>query len=346
MKTTQKETKNIKIRKVDHVRVIMQATCCQKHLDCSWLRNGWYDVKSLKSSRWCNGATCRNRCEQRKMAAFYRYSCLWHGCGKQCTSLLDLIDHIEVVHIEKDPRVLEKQEAAQPAALPLSYINCFFTDAARNAKQKEPGFSVAEPATPSPDHGVVKKKRTTPPKITLQTISNSDTMDGGDEDGNMSDNSDDSWTSDSFASDLVLNAVATDDGEGKRYICPVPGCGKRYKNVNGIKYHAKYGHRKDTNRPKKAHKCHCGKSYKSPSGLRHHIVTQHSTGPKHSIPHEVENIAWRQGMKMYFVCTDAKFWAMLFSCTRVFPLGTLLLSGHETAVALICCPHSTFAGAN
>ena len=256
--------------------------------------------KVWKSSRWCNGATCRNRCKQAKMAAFYRYSCLWHGCGKQCTSLLDLIDHIEVVHIEKDPRVLEKQEAAQPAALPLSYINCFFTDAARNAiKQKEPVLSVTEPSTPSPDHGVIKKKRSTPPKITLQTISNSDVLDGGDDDGNLSDNSDDSWTSDSFASDLVLNAVATDDGEGKRYICPVPGCGKRYKNVNGIKYHAKYGHRKDTNRPKiKAHKCHCGKSYKSPSGLRHHIVTQHSTTPKHSVPQELENVAWNWAYKI------------------------------------------------
>lgn len=225
------------------------------------------------------------------MAAFYRYSCLWHGCGKQCTSLLELIDHIEVVHIEKDPRVLEKQEAAQPAALPLSYINCFFTDAARNAKQKEPVLSVTEPATPSADHNVVKKKRSTPPKITIQAINNPDPLDGGDEDGNLSDNSDDSWTSDSFANDLVLNAVATDDGEGKRYVCPVPGCGKRYKNVNGIKYHAKYGHRKDSSRPKKAHKCHCGKSYKSPSGLRHHMVTQHSAGPKHSIPHELENVA-------------------------------------------------------
>ena len=210
------------------------------------------------------------------MAAFYRYSCLWHGCGKQCTSLLELIDHIEAVHIEKDPRVLEKQEAAQPAALPLSYINCFFTDAARNAKQKEPVLSASEPATPSADHNVVKKKRSTPPKITIQAINNGDPLDGGDEDGNLSDNSDDSWTSDSFANDLVLNAVATDDGEGKRYVCPVPGCGKRYKNVNGIKYHAKYGHRKDSSRPKKAHKCHCGKSYKSPSGLRHHIVTRTS----------------------------------------------------------------------
>ena len=33
--------------------------------------------------------------------------------------------------------------------------------------------------------------------------------------------------------------------EEKPYSCPVPGCKKRYKNVNGIKYHAKNGHKKD-----------------------------------------------------------------------------------------------------
>ena len=31
----------------------------------------------------------------------------------------------------------------------------------------------------------------------------------------------------------------------KPFVCPVPGCKKRYKNVNGIKYHAKHGHKKE-----------------------------------------------------------------------------------------------------
>lgn len=31
----------------------------------------------------------------------------------------------------------------------------------------------------------------------------------------------------------------------KPFACPVPGCKKRYKNVNGIKYHSKNGHKKD-----------------------------------------------------------------------------------------------------
>lgn len=210
------------------------------------------------------------------MAAFYRYSCLWHGCGKQCGSLLDLIDHIELVHIEKDQRILEKQESSPPAALPLSYINCFFTEAARRAQQKEQE-QINDTSSSNTELGI-KKKRPTPPKMTFHTISNSEAFEIGDEDGNMSDKSDESWSSDqSFPSDFILNAqVALDEGEGKRYICPVAGCGKRYKNVNGIKYHAKNGHKKE-HRAKKAHKCHCGKSYKSPSGLRNHMQSQHSS---------------------------------------------------------------------
>lgn len=37
------------------------------------------------------------------------------------------------------------------------------------------------------------------------------------------------------------------DGDvDKPFACPVPGCKKRYKNVNGIKYHARNGHRKES----------------------------------------------------------------------------------------------------
>lgn len=33
--------------------------------------------------------------------------------------------------------------------------------------------------------------------------------------------------------------------DDKPFACPVPGCKKRYKNVNGIKYHSKNGHKND-----------------------------------------------------------------------------------------------------
>jgi uncharacterized Zn-finger protein len=51
----------------------------------------------------------------------------------------------------------------------------------------------------------------------------------------------------------------------KPYVCPVPGCGKAYKNPNGIKYHARYGHSAPQEFP-----CHCGKIYSTRHGLMAH----------------------------------------------------------------------------
>lgn len=45
-------------------------------------------------------------------------------------------------------------------------------------------------------------------------------------------------------SNCSLSAVGAAVVE-KPFACPVPGCKKRYKNVNGIKYHSKNGHKKD-----------------------------------------------------------------------------------------------------
>lgn len=209
------------------------------------------------------------------MAAFFRYSCLWNRCGKNCTSLLDLIDHIEAVHIEKDPRILEQQEAAQPAAVPLSYVNCFFSEATRTARRKMKELGADGDNAMNLDFTPRKKKAISPYTVS-SCLPTPEASDNGDDEGNLSDNSDDSWTTtDGMTSELILNAVTMEDGDTKRYICPVKGCGKRYKNANGIKYHAKNGHRKD-GMTKKPHKCHCGKSYKSQSGLRHHIATRHS----------------------------------------------------------------------
>lgn len=46
------------------------------------------------------------------------------------------------------------------------------------------------------------------------------------------------------------------------------------QNVNGIKYHAKNGHRTQI-RVRKPFKCRCGKSYKTSQGLRHHTINFH-----------------------------------------------------------------------
>ncbi|KAK2498013.1 hypothetical protein MC885_017454 [Smutsia gigantea] len=87
--------------------------------------------------------------------------------------------------------------------------------------------------------------------------------------------SDESWTTESaISSEAILSSMCMNGGEEKPFACPVPGCKKRYKNVNGIKYHAKNGHRTQI-RVRKPFKCRCGKSYKTAQGLRHHTINFH-----------------------------------------------------------------------
>ncbi|KAJ7407241.1 Juxtaposed with another zinc finger protein 1 [Pitangus sulphuratus] len=87
--------------------------------------------------------------------------------------------------------------------------------------------------------------------------------------------SDESWTTESaISSEAILSSMCMNGGDEKPFACPVPGCKKRYKNVNGIKYHAKNGHRTQI-RVRKPFKCRCGKSYKTAQGLRHHTINFH-----------------------------------------------------------------------
>jgi hypothetical protein len=53
--------------------------------------------------------------------------------------------------------------------------------------------------------------------------------------------------------------------------------------VNGIKYHAKNGHRTQIH-IRKPFKCRCGKSYKTSQGLRHHTINFHPPVSTHIHP--------------------------------------------------------------
>uniref|UniRef100_A0A8D3AXV2 Juxtaposed with another zinc finger protein 1 n=2 Tax=Percomorphaceae TaxID=1489872 RepID=A0A8D3AXV2_SCOMX len=213
------------------------------------------------------------------------------GCGLQFESLAELIVHIEDNHIDTDPRVLEKQEQQQPTYLALSYINRFMTDAARREQE-----TMKKKATPklslSITGGVSRNSTATPPRhtsgnltppvtppITPSSSFRSSTPTGSEYDEEEVDyeesDSDESWTTESaISSESILSSMCMNGGEEKPFACPVPGCKKRYKNVNGIKYHAKNGHRTQI-RVRKPFKCRCGKSYKTSQGLRHHTINFH-----------------------------------------------------------------------
>ncbi|KAI4811551.1 hypothetical protein KUCAC02_014432 [Chaenocephalus aceratus] len=192
-------------------------------------------------------------------ASFFSNACRFGGCGLHFDSLAELIVHIEDNHIDTDPRLLEKQEQQQPTYVALSYINRFMTDAARR------------------EHETLKKK--VQPKLSLSLTGSLSTPTGSECDEEDVDfeesDSDESWTTESaISSESILSSMCMNGGDEKPFACPVPGCKKRYKNVNGIKYHAKNGHRTQI-RVRKPFKCRCGKSYKTSQGLRHHTINFH-----------------------------------------------------------------------
>ncbi|XP_028161963.1 juxtaposed with another zinc finger protein 1 [Ostrinia furnacalis] len=209
------------------------------------------------------------------MAVFMINICKFNGCGITFPRLAELIEHIEDVHIDYDPAVVEQKEASQPACIPLSYVLRFFTEASKREIHTLP---------PVPD---IRRRLLSAPN-TPSVRSSTPTGSEVDEEELMSpsEDSNDSWTTvEEYSSEYILrygvkmNASASSGALGpaaqeKPFACPVPGCKKRYKNVNGIKYHSKNGHKKD-GKVKKGYKCQCGKSYKTAQGLKSHSITQH-----------------------------------------------------------------------
>uniref|UniRef100_A0A1B0FNR4 C2H2-type domain-containing protein n=1 Tax=Glossina morsitans morsitans TaxID=37546 RepID=A0A1B0FNR4_GLOMM len=223
------------------------------------------------------------------MAFFLSNICNFDGCGIAFPSLSDLILHIEDTHINYDPKIIEQMERSQPASLPLSYVLRFMPDGAR--KETVCPNNNATDADSKPKS--TSKRRSSIMRSTNR--SNTPTGSEMDEDeyvGSESEDSNDSWTTEEFSSSFIMrygsrysksrNGAFRNE---KPFACPVPGCEKRYKNVNGIKYHSKKGH-KSNGKVRKRFKCYCGKSYKAAQGLKSHALMIHNSSPKNvlSIP--------------------------------------------------------------
>ncbi|XP_059487791.1 juxtaposed with another zinc finger protein 1 [Neocloeon triangulifer] len=208
------------------------------------------------------------------MAVFLLNTCKFNGCGRSFSHLGELILHIEEKHIDYDPRAIEQKEQQQPTCLPLSYILRFYSDAAR----KEYPRTASPPRTPSK---TITTSLNTPVNPKSPSESDLDEDEAASESG---EDSDDSWTTpEEFSSEFILKegskSASNNVGEDRPFVCPVPGCKKRYKNVNGIKYHAKNGHKKDSGKIRKAHRCPCGKKYRTVVGLKTHTQVAHQASP-------------------------------------------------------------------
>uniref|UniRef100_A0A3B4ACY1 C2H2-type domain-containing protein n=2 Tax=Periophthalmus magnuspinnatus TaxID=409849 RepID=A0A3B4ACY1_9GOBI len=156
------------------------------------------------------------------------------------------------------------------------------TDAARREheslkKKVQPKSSLSRTTPPRHSNGSLTPPVT--PPITPSSSFRSSTPTGSECDEEEVEfeesDSDESWTTESaISSESILSSMCMNGGDEKPFACPVPGCKKRYKNVNGIKYHAKNGHRTQI-RVRKPFKCRCGKSYKTSQGHRHHTINFH-----------------------------------------------------------------------
>lgn len=222
------------------------------------------------------------------MAVFLVNICKFNGCGLTYPSLGDLIQHIEETHIDYDPFIQEQQERQQPSCIPLSSALRFYT----NLPSRRPAgcaAKVAAGAHPAQHHGPGQPAAATPAAAVgraSSTGSASPSVASEEPEYDImtdSEDSNDSWTTqEEFSAEFIMrygSKMSNPNGnDEKPYSCPVPGCKKRYKNVNGIKYHAKNGHKKDA-KIRKAFKCHCGKSYKTGQGLKNHAVMNHAGTP-------------------------------------------------------------------
>ncbi|XP_013783429.1 zinc finger protein ZXDC-like [Limulus polyphemus] len=200
------------------------------------------------------------------MAVFFMNVCKFNACGLTFPTLKELIQHIEETHIDFDPSLVEKQELQHPSSLPISYILRVFTETGKKETINEPKKKM-QMQSPS------SSLNSTPP--TGSEVEDEEMMSG-------SEDSNDSWAKqDEFMSEFILRVIlyrmigSSNTGEGRPFACPVAGCKKRYKNLNGIKYHAKNGHKKE-GKPKKTYKCQCGKTYMTPQGLKNHYLMHHT----------------------------------------------------------------------
>ncbi|KAF7237747.1 Juxtaposed with another zinc finger protein 1 [Varanus komodoensis] len=192
---------------------------------------------------------------------------------------------------EFSPYSSEDDQAEIKDTLQTENCQMFMTDAARREQESlkkkiQPKLSLTLSSSVSrgnvstpPRHSSGSLTPPVTPPITPSSSFRSSTPTGSEYDEEEVDyedsDSDESWTTESaISSEAILSSMCMNGGDEKPFACPVPGCKKRYKNVNGIKYHAKNGHRTQI-RVRKPFKCRCGKSYKTAQGLRHHTINFH-----------------------------------------------------------------------
>ncbi|XP_044261901.1 juxtaposed with another zinc finger protein 1 [Tribolium madens] len=171
------------------------------------------------------------------MALFYQNICPYNNCCKNFHNLADLITHIESDHIDFDPHTVERLEEEKPASLPLSYVLKFsgpndpppqFTP---NKIEEELNEAVIEELE---DDGVSE----------IVTPLNNNYLGLGFNPKEKKIKSEVKSTEDQVTHILWNSKLFNlDHSHKKPFGCNMKGCEKRYKNINGVKYHYKNHHK-------------------------------------------------------------------------------------------------------
>ncbi|XP_067946518.1 zinc finger protein GLI1-like isoform X2 [Watersipora subatra] len=210
------------------------------------------------------------------MAVFMVNGCKFRNCNLVFETLGELIQHIEEAHILD----VERDDSDHPQSVAMSKILRFYG----GAKPKKSLLAIASSKKNRPRTNSVMS---TSASIRSLTPTSSE-YDFDDDDGLDSYGALDSLSEAEFkgsttaneqqwAHQLILRMVSSKaEDEEKPFVCPMKGCKKRYKNINGVKYHARNGHRREARLAKAILKCFCGKSFDSTKQLEAHTEMEHS----------------------------------------------------------------------
>jgi hypothetical protein len=168
------------------------------------------------------------------MAVFLKNTCQFNNCRKNFYTLRDLIIHIESDHLDFDPHKIEQLEEDKPDSVPMSYVLKFsgpgdsppqYSCKTEVSYLNEAVIEELEDVVPAEvvtafNNNYLgcdfKEKKKTEPRLHREEVSQI------------------------FGSNKLFTL---DHSQKKPFACNMKGCEKRYKNVNGIKYHYKNHHK-------------------------------------------------------------------------------------------------------
>uniref|UniRef100_A0A1A9ULQ2 C2H2-type domain-containing protein n=1 Tax=Glossina austeni TaxID=7395 RepID=A0A1A9ULQ2_GLOAU len=210
------------------------------------------------------------------MSFFSSNICHFDGCGIAFPSESDLMLHIDGTHINYDREIIEKMEQSRPASPQFRYALRSMTGGAREETVCPSNNATDADSTPKSS---AKRRSSIMRSTNRSNTPTGSEMKENERVGSDSENSNDSWTTKEYSTKFIMRygSEYSKSKNGKPYVCPVPGCEKRYKTIIGIRYHAKKGHR---DKVRKRFMCPCGKCYRDAHGLKSHALMIHKSSPK------------------------------------------------------------------